>query len=236
VADANTTPCLAGLRAAAGALRRRSRPVWLGSLRATRPVGSDWGYARGRPVDRWYIERFLATHRADITGRVLEVKDSGYTGRFGHALTERAVLDVDPANRHATHVADLADGAGLPEGAFDCFLLTQTLQYVFDVRAALRQAHRVLRPGGVLLATLPVVSRVTDPPLTDYWRFTPEAARRLLEEAFGPGAVSARGHGNVLAQVAFLEGLAVEDLTAAQLAVDDEAHPLVVCARAVRAP
>jgi hypothetical protein len=38
---------------------------------------------------------------------VLEVEDSGYTERFGHELTERAVLDVDPANPRATYVADL---------------------------------------------------------------------------------------------------------------------------------
>ncbi|MDX6677757.1 MAG: hypothetical protein QOE31_1809 [Solirubrobacteraceae bacterium] len=234
MSDANTR--LVELRAAASSLRRRRRPVWLGSLRATTPFRSNWGYDRGRPVDRWYIERFLAAHCADITGRVLEVKDSAYTDRYGHDVTERAVLDVDPANASATHVADLADGAGLPSAAFDCLLLTQTLQYVFDVPAALRTAQRILRPGGVLLATAPVVSRVTDPPLTDYWRLTPPAGQRLLDEAFGPGAASSRGHGNVLAQVAFLEGLAAQDLTAAQLAVDDDAHPLVVCMRAVRAP
>lgn len=223
------------LRAAAAALRRRRRPVRLGSLGSTAPFGGDWGFARGTPVDRWYIERFLARNRDDITGRVLEVKDSGYTDRLGHALTERAVLDVDPANERATHVADLARADGLPSGAFDCFLLNQTLQLIFDVSAALTHAHRILRPGGVLLLTVPVTSRLCDPPLTDYWRFTPLAVAGLLDEIFGPGAVTVSGHGNVLAQVAFLEGLAAEDLTTAELQVDDASLPLVVCARAVRA-
>lgn len=235
MADANTNARRARLRVAADALRAGRRPVRLGSLRSTSPFGANWGYDRGRPVDRWYIERFLAANREDITGRVLEVKDSTYTDRFGHGVTQRAVLDVDPANAHATHVADLAAGDGLPPEAFDCFVLTQTLQYVFDVASALRTAHRVLAPGGVLLATLPVVSRVTEPPLTDLWRFTPAAAQRLFADAFGAGAVGVRGHGNVLAQVAFLEGLAAEDLTEAELAEDDAAHPLVVCARAVKA-
>ena len=218
-----------------GALRRRRGPVWLGSLGSTAPFGGNWGYDRGTPVDRWYIERFLAEHSRDVTGRVLEVKDSGYTDRFGHALQERAVLDVDPANPLATYVADLAAADGVPDDAFDCFVLTQTLQLVFDVRAALGHAHRILRPGGVLLATMPVASRICDPPLTDHWRFTPLAARRLLAEAFGAGEVSVAGRGSVLAQIAFLEGLAAEDLTARELAVDDERFPLVVCARAVKA-
>jgi SAM-dependent methyltransferase len=223
------------LAPAVSALRRRVGPVWLGSLGRTEPFGGAWGYDRGTPVDRWHVERFLAAHRADITGRVLEVKDCGYTDRFGHDVDERAVLDIDPGNPRATYVADLADGTGLPERAFDCFVMTQTLQYIFDVRAAIAQAHRILRPGGVLLATMPVCSRIGDGSLTDYWRFTPLSVSDLLAQAFGAGAATVHGRGNVLAQVAFLEGLAAEDLTADELAVDDASFPLIVCARAVRA-
>jgi SAM-dependent methyltransferase len=198
-------------------------------------VSYSWGYHRGLPIDRWYIERFLERHRAEITGRVLEVKDSGYTQRFGQGVTEAAVLDVDPANERATHVADLGAADDLPSEAFDCFLLTQTLQYIFDPAAALAHAHRILRPGGVLLMTVPVTSRLTDPPPTDYWRFTPLVVARLLERAFGEAPVAVEAHGNVLSQVAFLEGMAAEDLTEAELAADDERLPLIVCARAVRA-
>jgi SAM-dependent methyltransferase len=165
---------------------------------------------------------------------VLEVKDSGYTTQFGHHLTECAVLDIDPSNRAATIVADLANGNGIPTEAFDCFILTQTLQYVFDLPAALATTWRVLVPGGILLATVPVISRVAGPPLTDYWRLTAAAMRRLLDDAFGVGAASVEGVGNVLAQVAFLEGLAAEDLTRGELAASDERFPLLVCARAVK--
>ena len=218
-----------------GSLRRRRRPVRFGSLGKTTPVRHDWGYGRGLPVDRWYIDRFLEEHRSDITGRVLEVKDSGYTDRFGHDVETRDVLDVDSGNERATYVADLAAADELPSEAFDCFVLTQTLQYIFDLRAAIAHVHRVLRPGGVLLTTLPVASPITEPPLTDCWRFTPLVATRLLEEAFAPGEVTVEGRGNVLATVAFLEGLAAEDLTETELSVDDARLPLVVCARAVRA-
>lgn len=217
------------------ALRRGKAPILLGSLGSTTPVSANFGFDRGTPVDRWYIERFLARNRADITGRVIEVKDSGYTDRLGHALTERAVLDVDSANPRATHIADLAHADNLPSGAFQCFLLTQTLQLIFDHHAALAHAHRILTPGGVLLLTVPVTSRLCNPPLTDYWRFTPLAVAGLLEEIFLGGAVTVSGHGNVLSQIAFLEGLAAEDLTTEELAVDDPSLPLVVCARAVKA-
>jgi hypothetical protein len=217
------------------ALRRGRQPVLLGSLGSTRPISTSWGYDRGKPVDRWYIERFLDENRGDITGRVLEVKDSLYTDRFGAGLTERGVLDIDPANDRATHVADLADAGSVPEASFDCFVLTQTLQSIYDVPAALAHSRRMLRPGGILLATVPVASRVIDPPLADHWRFTPQGARVLFEEAFGTGAVEVAGHGNVLTTVAFLAGLAAEDLTEAELAANDPRFPLIVSARAVRA-
>ncbi len=223
-----------GLRSGAELLRRRLGRLSFGSFDSTAPFADAWGYDRGTPVDRWYIERFLARHCHDITGRVLEVKDSGYTDWFGHALTERAVLDIDSGNERATHIADLARADSLANNSFDCFILTQTLQYIFDVRAALTHACRILRPGGVLLATMPVASRITDPPQTDYWRFTPLGVGSLLEEVFGANAATATGHGNVLAQLAFLEGLAAEDVGGTDLEVDDERFPLVVCARAVR--
>jgi hypothetical protein len=68
-------------------------------------------------------------------GRVLEVKDSGYTDRFGRRVEQRAVLDIKPANEEATHVADLATAEALPAEAFDCVLLTLTL------RARCRRSH-----------------------------------------------------------------------------------------------
>jgi hypothetical protein len=105
---------------------------------------------------------------------------------------------------------------------------------IFDVPAALAHARRLLRPGGVLLATMPVASKVVHPPLTDYWRFTPGAAGRLFGDAFGTEAVEVAGHGNVLTTVAFLAGLAAEDLTRTELATDDPLFPLIVTARAVR--
>lgn len=222
------------VRAYVDALRRRHRPVWFGSLGSTEPLSGSWGYDRGTPVDRWYIEQFLDEHRADVTGRVIEVKDSTYTDRYGHEVTERAVLDIDPANPHATHVADLASADSIPDHTFDCFILTQTLQLIRDPRAALRHVYRILRPGGVLLLTAPVTSRICDPPLTDYWRFTPLGMKALLEDVFGAESIAVEGRGNVLAQVAFLKGLAAEDLTRQEREVYDERFALIVCARAVR--
>src|SRR5258708_2013151 len=156
-------------------VRRLARPAWLGTLRRVTPLSDSWGFDRGTPVDRYYIEQFLEQHRQDIRGRVLEIRDSTYTNRFGSAVEQRDVLDLNSSNAQATLIADLAAADGVSSNLFDCFVLTQTLQFIYDTRSALTHTCRILRPGGVLLATVPSVSRLAPRYglATEYWRFTP---------------------------------------------------------------
>jgi SAM-dependent methyltransferase len=214
---------------------RLRRPAWLGTIRRTSPLSEHWGRERGTPVDRYYIERFLHENRETIRGRVLEVLDAGYTRRFGSHVTQSDVLDVDDRNAEATIIADLAAAGGVEAATFDCFILTQTLQYVFDIRAALEHVHRILRPGGTLLCTVPVVSRIGLRTVeSDYWRLTPAACRILCEHAFPEGEVEVHGRGNVLTCVAFLMGMAAEELAAEELETDDPFFPLLVTVRATK--
>lgn len=167
---------------------------------------------------------------------MLELLDDRYTVRFGAGVTRSDVLDIDAGNPRVTVVADLQAADAVADCAYDCFILTQTLQYVFDVPAALRHAHRILRPGGTLLCTVPTVSRLERPERDDeFWRFTPAACRRLVEDAFPGGEVEVETYGNVLVAVAFLLGMAAEELKDAELDVRDPRFPVLVAARATRA-
>jgi SAM-dependent methyltransferase len=214
-------------------LRRLRRPAWLGTLRRLTPLSDGFGFDRGTPVDRYYIERFLAENRAAIRGHVLEVKNSRYTDRFGVAVSQRSVLDIDARNRNATIVADLAAGDDLPADTFDCFILTQTLQYIYDARSAVFHAHRILRPGGVLLCTVPSIARITPGSVDgEHWRFTHASCRRLFAEFFPPDKVDVRTHGNVLTAIAALTGMATEELKRRELDYDDAYFPLLVTVRA----
>lgn len=217
-------------------IRRATRPALLGTLRRTRPLSERWGSDRGTPVDRYYIDRFLEEFRDDIRGRVLEIKDTTYTDRFGAGVTEREVLDLDAANPRATVIADLASAASVESSSFDCFVLTQTLQLIPEPGAAIAHSHRILRPGGVLLVTVPVLSRLvgTAADDVDYWRFTPASCRHLFGKAFGSDAVTVRAYGNVLSSIAFLTGMAHEELRRAELNEVDDRFPLVVAVRAVK--
>lgn len=212
----------------------RPRPRW-GNFRRLAPFSERYGWDRGTPVDRVYIEGFLARHAADVRGEVLEVRDSGYTERFGTAVTGSHVLDIDPANSSATVVADLSEAGTLSQGRFDCFILTQTLQYVRDPAAALQNAWQALAPGGVLLLTVPTIARV-DWPLgaDDLWRWTPAGLRRLIADAVPGAEADVEGHGNLLAATAFLMGLAAEELTREEIGVFDPLYVVVSAARVVK--
>lgn len=217
-------------------MRRWRRPAWLGTVRRTRPLSDSWGRDRGNALDRYFIEDFMRTHAADIRGRVVEVMDDRYTTRFGTAVESSEILDVDPANDRATLVADLGHPAQAPAERYDCCVMTQTLQFVFDTAAAVESAHRMLRPGGVLLVTAPAVSRLDRGARTtgEYWRFAPDGLRRLLEDRFGADNVDVRPYGNVLTCIAFLLGMAREELKQSELDEHDEFFPLVVAGRAVK--
>jgi SAM-dependent methyltransferase len=194
----------------------------------------DWGFDRGTPVDRYYIERFLNEYRSDIHGRVLEIKDAKYSRKFGVGVTQFGVLDIDASNRDATLIGDLSKADGLPTDSFDCFILTQTLQYIFDIRSAIENAYSMLSSNGVLLATVPSVSRIDPEASADFWRFTVASCSELFGKVFGPANVTLRSYGNVLTCCAFLQGLASEELSDSELATNDAAFPLIIGVRAVK--
>jgi glycosyltransferase involved in cell wall biosynthesis len=222
-------------------LRRRLRPLGgprFGNLRRVVPVSREFGLDRGRPIDRHYIEHFLDRHRDEVAGRVLEIGDDSYTRRFGGARVTRSdVLNVQPGHPKTTIVADLAAGDHIPSETFDCIILTQTLQLIFDLPAAMRTLHRILKPGGVLLATMPGITQLHGGRWKDtwYWSFTPASTTRLFVEAFGPEQVSVHSHGNVLAACAFLQGLACDELAANELDANDPLYPLLLTVRAQKA-
>jgi glycosyltransferase involved in cell wall biosynthesis/SAM-dependent methyltransferase len=220
---------------------RRGRPavgkVDFGSLRRLKPVSTEFGYDRGRPVDRYYIENFLAHHADDIRGHVLEVGDASYTQEFGgKQVTVSDVLHVDHSNPQATIVADLSSADHIPSDTFDCIILTQTLHLIYNVRSAIRTTQRILKPGGVLLATFPGISQIDRDEWRHswYWAFTSRSARRLFEEAFPPENVEVEAHGNVLAAISFLHGLAAEELRKGELDRLDRAYEVLITLKALK--
>jgi SAM-dependent methyltransferase len=217
--------------------RRRRRPPKLGDLRRTTPIDANWGFERGTPIDRVYVEEFVGSHANDIRGRVLEIAAPDYTTRFGKGVERVDILMATEGNPQATIVGDLTEAPQIPSDAFDCAIVTQTLQFVYDVRGVIATLHRILAPGGVLLATMPGITKISPPEDEEYgewWHFTARSAQRLAEEAFGVGNVEARSYGSVLSAAGFLYGLAASDLSPDELTAHDRLYEVIVGVRAVK--
>jgi hypothetical protein len=211
------------------------RPVRWGSLRRYTPIGKWWGASRGVPVDRHYIDAFIRSNGPWITGDVLEVKEDLYASRFGHALSSVDILDIDPTNPKATVLADLGVPGALATEAYDCIIVTQTLQFVERLDVAVGSLWAALRPGGRLLISLPCVSRL-EPSLAhvECWRVLPAGLRRVLERLCPGAEVSVEGRGNQVAAIAFLAALGVRDLRADELDHDDPGCPLITLGSATK--
>ena len=215
--------------------KRMLDPVDWGSFRSLEPKSRIYGVDRGTALDRHYIESFLAGHAGDVRGVVLEVASDAYARRFGGDRIQHTEVVSIVAGPGVTIVGDLTMATTLPRNHFDCIILTQTLCFIYDARAALATCHAALKKGGVLLMTVPGICQISsfDDGLTgDYWRFTAASTQRLLGELFSN--VEVRSYGNVLAAVAYLHGIAKEELTPEELDHNDREYQLIVGARAVK--
>lgn len=212
--------------------------VDLGHLRRVTPLSRDFGFDRGKPVDRYYIEKFLAQQAADICGRVLEIGDNSYTRQYGgDRVAQSDVLHVYKDNPAATIIGDLTCADCIPSDTFDCIILTQTLPFIYNVRAAIATVHRILKPGGVLLATFAGISQISRTDMDswgEYWRFTKNSARKLFTEFFPSDNLDVAAYGNVFAVTAFLYGLATEELQTEELDYGDRDYEMLIAVRAVK--
>jgi SAM-dependent methyltransferase len=223
-------------------LRRKLFPavgsVDLGSLERVSPISDNWGFDRGTPVDRLYIEQFLGDCRADIHGRVIEVYSDDYTTRFGgERVTQADILHDRPGLERATVVFNLANPDDAPENLFDCVICTQTLHLIYNVASAVASLHKLLKPGGALLLTVPGISPSPRRELGgygDYWRFTSASVARLFSGPFGEENIDVRHYGNVYAATAFLHGLALEELNPEKLAYVDADYEMLIALRAIK--
>jgi glycosyltransferase involved in cell wall biosynthesis len=212
--------------------------VHFGELRRLKPIGEAWGSDRGDPIDRYYIEKFLAGNRQDIKGRVLEIGDDYYTKKYGDdRVTEIDILNIEKGvNPHTTIVADLSNAPHIPSDSFDCIIFTQTLHLIYDIKSTIDTIYRILKPGGVLLSTVAGISQSSDASPWERnwcWGFTSYSARKAFENSEAD-SIDVEGYGNVLVATSFLYGLAIEDLKKEELEYYDHNYEVVVSIRAVK--
>jgi glycosyltransferase involved in cell wall biosynthesis len=207
--------------------------VSLGDLDRTTPFSTEFGYDRGGPVDRYYIENFLEENKQLIHGNILEIGDNTYSMRFGETRVKKSdIMHIDSSNANATIVGDLTNLPQVPDNAYDCIVLTQTLHLIFDYTAAIKTCYRILKPGGTLLLTVPGISQIANDQWQDYWMwsFTQASVKKVLTGTFAAENITTKTHGNVLAATAFLYGLGAPELTEAKLKVNDPNYQVIITA------
>lgn len=208
-----------------------------GSFKRTTPFSKQFGYDRGGPVDRYYIENFLEANKQFIKGRVLEIGDNEYTLRFGGAgVVKSDILHIDANNPKATYVGDLSDAPHIPSDTFDCIVLTQTLHLIYDCEKALHTCYRILKPGGVLLMTVPGISNVdyTDWAHLWLWAFTDSVIKKMLERVFPDHNFKTQVFGNVMVATAFLYGMGLPEISKENLDANDPHYQLIITAKAFK--
>lgn len=210
--------------------RNLSRPRGI-DFESVYPVSDYYGDDRGTPVDRFYIDAFIASNRHLVKGRVLEVAENTYSRKYGTAVASCDVLHYEKGTPGATLIGDLSRPQTLPEDRFDCFICTQTIHVIYNYMDAIRGSARLLRPGGTLLCTLSGIAQISRYDMDrwgDYWRFTTLSAQRSFGEVFGNDNVAVDYGGNCYAAINFLRGIAIEELDKDKLTVKDANYPIVI--------
>ena len=218
--------------------RLSQRPVIWGNIRKVTPFSNVFGYERGpQSIAIYYIDQFISGQANDIKGTVLEIGDDTYTKLCGLLVEQADVLHVQEGNPKATIVADLTSADEIPDNTYDCIIMPQTIQFIYDFRSALKHTYRILKPNGVLLVTMSGITQISRYDMErwgDYWRFTSLSVTKLFEEFFTSGNLTIKSHGNVLSAISFLEGLASRELKKSELDFYDPNYEVIISVRAVK--
>lgn len=200
-----------------------------------RPASRTFGYERGQPIHRYYVQRFFERHSSQIRGMCLEFHDPGYVRAYGGGRPSQIdVLDLSAENPRATIVADLTKPNDLPSDTFDCIVCVHVLHLVYEADLFTKELHRLLAPGGTLLLAVPATSMI-DPDWTEYRRWTGLGIETLLKQFFRPSDIVVETYGNSLAAAAEMRGLASDEIAPWELNARDDIFQVEVCGLAVKA-
>jgi SAM-dependent methyltransferase len=89
--------------------------------------------------------------------------------------------DIESRAGEIDFIGDAEDMSAVRDQSIDSMLCSEVLEHVPHPHVAIREFARILRPGGVLLLTVPFLARLHEEP-HDYFRYTRHGLRRLLDD------------------------------------------------------
>ena len=196
------------------------------------PVSRRFGLEYGKAIDRYYIEKFISDNSEHICGDVLEVAENTYTEMFKSGDVNSMELHVKGWGGRNVIKGNLETGEEITEGLADCFICTQTIQFIYDLRRAAESIYKLLKQkGGTALITAAGIAQISmydHRNWGEYWHFTDKSLKRLLSETFGEENVKVTCYGNAKTSAAMLYGLCLEDMSEEDLEYTDEQYPMLI--------
>jgi SAM-dependent methyltransferase len=162
---------------------------FLDFLRAQRGELDAWLTERNRAhtfsltsyvVDRG-VGRLIDQH---VTGRCLDAGSgrAPYKARLEERGVEVLTIDIENRSGDVDIIGDLQNMPAVASASVDAVICTEVLEHVPDPAAALGEIERVLRPGGVLVLSVPHLSPIHEAP-HDFYRYTCFGLSHLLSKA-----------------------------------------------------
>lgn len=188
------------------------------SIDRMRPQLTSVQYAVRKPLLEWLRSQHVGGLRVLDVG----MGDDPY-GELLDGAGEVVGFDL-PGNPRA-QVHGTIDAIPLDAASFDVVLCIQVLEHVPDPAAAVRELRRVVKPGGLVLASTHGVYPFHPSP-TDFWRWTQPGLERLFTENGAWSSISVRPGAGTAATVAMLLAH-VLDLLCKRAKVRPLAAPLV---------
>jgi hypothetical protein len=196
-------------------------------------ISNDFGFGRGVPVDRYYIDKFFSENSNLIVGNCLEFGDSAYLDKYGTAVTEKIIFNYSstPHISGSNITGDITKLTSLPKDEFDCIVCINVLNFIYDLPQALLGLKHMLKLDGKILLTMAgVASHISRYDMNrwgDYWRVTDKAAVKLLEES-GFKIELMKVFGNPYACTAQINGFCVEDINTSELIPAHQDYQLLI--------
>lgn len=162
---------------------------------------------RGKSLPRALVNIRVSRTRVQGEGIDLGSKDgSASQYRFLEICGEVKFTDLIPG-RSDVEPIDLQRQFPIADDSQDFLLLFNVLEHLYDYRVCLAESFRVLKPGGVLVGSVPFLFMIHPDP-DDHFRFTGSTLTRLFSEAgFAPVSVDPVGSGPVTASAHMILGL-----------------------------
>lgn len=196
-----------------------------------KPVSYLQGCEWGDSIARKYINQFIEENQHYIRGTVVEIGDRRYSNKYKEKITESYVFDLYNESDMYNIKGNLETGDGVQESLADCFIITQTLEDIFDLHTAAKNIIKMLKTNGTVLLTASGISPIIRYDYETYglyWRFTDQCLKRLFADFVGEDNIDIRTYGNAKTSSAFLYGVPSAAVEREDISYQDRDFQLII--------